>query len=104
MSLNSHTLDCRCEECHAAMFVDSKIETGKQYRWDYPVEFTTLDDYSAHRGQMVTVLRPCTFDEADVIWDKLATDSPEEIFDRMFKVQAADGWIGDAWESELVQP
>lgn len=97
----SHTLDCECEICHAQMFAGSAVKTGEQYRWDYPEEFTSLDDYSAHRGQIVTVLRPCTLDEADVVWDRVDASEPEQIMDRMFKVQAADGWIGDAWESEL---
>lgn len=79
----------------------SLIKTAKRYVFNYPVEFTSLDDYSAHRGQTVTVLRPCSVEEADILWDNWR-DQGEEIVDRMFKVRADDGWEGDAWESELL--
>lgn len=85
---------------HDEMFAASPIKVGQRYRFEYPVEFTSLDAYSKHRGQTVTVLRPCTANEADVLWDNWR-DQGDEIVDRMFKVQADDGWIGDAWESEL---
>jgi hypothetical protein len=89
------------EMTHEEMYAGSPIQVGKSYRFDYPVEFTSLNDYSAHRGEVVTVLRPCTADEADVLWDN-PNGTGDEIVDRMFKVQAADGWIGDAWEGELL--
>lgn len=93
------------EMTHEQMFAGSPIGVGRQYRFDYPDEFTSLDDYSAHRNQSVRVLRPCTENEADVIWDtpdyNNHPEKPPEIVDRMFKVQSDDGWIGDAWESEL---
>lgn len=86
---------------HAEAFSKSEIQIGKQYRWDYPEEFTSLDEYSSHRGQVVTVLRPCTEDEADVIWDDPDGTGKEIIVDRMFLVRCPDGWEGCAWESEL---
>ena len=87
---------------HEEMFAASPIIPGKSYRFNYPVEFTSLDDYSAHRGQAVIVERATTADEADVLWDKIdENDAQEQIMDRMFVVKAADGWIGQAWESEL---
>jgi hypothetical protein len=85
---------------HAEAMARSPIKPGAQYRFDYPYEFTSLDDYSAHRGAIVQVLRPCSADEADILWDTPNGDD-EEIVDRMFKVRADDGWEGDAWESEL---
>lgn len=69
------------------------IQIGQSYRFDYPVEFTTLLDYSAHRGQLVTVLRETTPDEAD----------PPEVSGggQMYWVVATDGWKGVADECEL---
>lgn len=69
----------------------SPIEIGKRYRFAYPEAFISLPNYTAHRGQTVTVRRYLNSDEAD---------STEE---QMFKVQADDGWTGDAWESELAE-
>ena len=85
---------------HAAIFAASPIIPGKQYRFAYPVEFTSLDEYSKRRGQTVTVLRACDPTEANVLWDDW-DGSGTQVADRMFKVQASDGWIGDAWETEL---
>lgn len=87
---------------HEEMFAGSPIKVGQRYTFDYPEEFTSLDAYSDHRGQSVIVVRPTTATEADVLWDKVDASVDEEIIDRMFVVQADDGWIGHAWESELV--
>lgn len=78
----------------------NNLEIGKAYIFDYSLEFTSLDDYSAHRRQAVTVLRQCTLDEAAQIWDDFGNGP--ECCDVMYKVKASDGWIGDAWDSELV--
>lgn len=86
---------------HEEMFANSPIKVGTSYRFDYPVEFTSLPEYSAHRGMTVTVIRPCREDEADVLWDDLDGNGNDTIVDRMFIVQAMDGWIGHAWETEL---
>lgn len=86
---------------HEEMFAGSRIVIGRAYRFDYPDEFTSLDAYSAHRGDTVTVERPCSLDEAGVIWDDPDNKGADEIVDRMFVVRANDGWIGHAWESEL---
>lgn len=83
------------------IMADSYIVIGERYKFAYPVEFTTLDDYSAHRGLVVTVIGPCSENEADFIWDDPEGVGKNRIVDRMFKVTAADGWCGDAWESEL---
>lgn len=72
-------------------------EVGRRYRFNYPPEFTTLPDYTAHAGAVVTVLREDT--ESDVLWDDLGQG--EQIVDRMYVVQAEDGWVGHAWHSEL---
>ena len=80
------------------MYAGSEIKIGATYRFDYPIEFVTLPEYSAHRGALVVVEKP---DEtSDVLWD--SPNGVEEIVDRMFLVRAvADDWIGHAWESEL---
>ncbi len=67
-------------------------EIGKIYVFAYPAEFTTLDDYTAHAGQEVKVIRALTQDEAE---------GPPEC-EQMYEVQADDGWIGHAWASELL--
>lgn len=86
---------------HEEMFADSPIKVGQRYKFAYPVEFVSLDDYSNHRGQIVSVLRPTRADEADVLWDQVDASEAEQIVDRMFVVVAPDGWEGQAWESEL---
>ena len=61
------------------------IEIGKSYL------FNTIDtELLKYDGQMVTVIRPLTEDEAD-------------IFDvgNMYKVRFADGYERDAFEDEL---
>lgn len=67
------------------------VEIGNHYKFNYPEEFTTLPEYSNHRGQTVKVLRKLTDEEAD------REEEP------MFKIQASDGWEGDAFESELIE-
>jgi hypothetical protein len=62
-------------------------------RFDYPEHFVTLPGYSAHRGQAVEVLRELV--------DGEEYDGPLAGLERMYRVRAADGWEGDAWESEL---
>ena len=66
----------------------SNIQNGKQYRFDYPKEFVTLPEYTAHAGQTVTVLK-CT---------QIGNQNEEA----MWQFVAADGWHGEAFESELV--
>lgn len=68
---------------------------GGRYIFAYPEEFSTLPDYSAHRGVVVTVLRKCTDKEADPIFED------GFVLDRMYQVKADDGWEGQAWDSEL---
>jgi len=58
-------------------------------KFHYPENFTTLPDYSEHRGQMVEVIRPLTRDEYTFEGEA------------MFLIRAADGWEGEAYRSEL---
>lgn len=68
------------------------VKIGGTYTFDYPAAFVTLPGYTAHAGQRVTVVRELRDgDEYD-----------REDGDRMYEVRAADGWIGHAWEGELV--
>jgi hypothetical protein len=60
---------------------------GQRVRFAYPIEFTTMPDYSAHRNQPVTV----TAEDKDCD-DECAP---------MFKIAADDGWTGTAWADEL---
>lgn len=88
---------------HEEMFNQSPIKVGMSYRFAYPDVFVSLPEYSNHRNQTVVVIRPCREGEADVLWDDLEGDGIEIIVDRMFVVQAQDGWIGHAWETELAE-
>jgi hypothetical protein len=67
---------------------------GSIKRFNYPAEFVTLPEYSAHRGQRVKVLRE--------LEDGKEYDGPLAGLERMYEVRAADGWVGHAWETELV--
>ena len=90
------------DTAHEEMFAASPIKIGFRYRFDYPVEFTSLDEYSKRRGETVLVVEPAPEMEADVLWDQVDTSEEYQIVDRMWRVRAADGWCGCAWESELV--
>ena len=68
------------------------VAIGAAYRFDYPSAFVTLPEYSAHRGQIVTVTRALTEAEAD--GDEVGP---------MFEIVAADGWVGHAFNDELVE-
>jgi len=58
-------------------------------KFNYPIEFTTLPDYSAHRGQLVEIVRQLTNDECD----------PE--CQPSYLIRASDGWEGCASADEL---
>lgn len=77
------------------MTYDNSIIIGRQYKFAYPVEFTTLEDYTAHRGQVVTVLSLADKSEHDP--DDYAPDE----YVPMFRVRAVDGWEGLADATEL---
>lgn len=64
-------------------------------RFNYPACFVTKPEYTAHAGQLVQVLRPCTADEAD---------GPDQDCEQMYLIRAKDGWEGHAFESELEFP
>lgn len=65
------------------------VRVGKQYVFCYPDEFTSLPEYTAHAGQVVTVLCQLSEEECD----------PE--CQPMWRIQASDGWIGAASDGEL---
>jgi hypothetical protein len=69
------------------------IKTPCFATFDYPAQYVTLADYTVHKGQTVEVLRACFKSEAD---------GPEVDCEQMYIIQAADGWQGQAFESELV--
>jgi len=65
------------------------IEIGKQYVFDYSKEFVTLLEYSKRRGQVV-------------IAESLIQEGNEDE-EAIYEIRAVeDGWIGEAFESELV--
>lgn len=66
------------------------IRVGDQVTFRYPEVFTSLPDYSAHRDHAVVVLR-------------MLTAGTEYDFegDPMYEIEAADGWRGHAFGSEL---
>lgn len=60
----------------------------------YPAAFITLPEYTAHTGQRVNVVRRLFAEEAD---------GPDRGCEQMYRIRAADGWEGDAFESELIE-
>lgn len=63
-------------------------EIGGQYRFKYP-NYGTPDgypEYTAHSGQVVTIIRKMTKEETDVV---------------MYEIEAKDGWRGNALAGEL---
>lgn len=84
---------------HDEIMAQSPIKVGYYYRFEYPDLFTTLSEYSNRRNHIVQVIRPCTEKEADILWDD--PEGNGTVVDRMFRIKAADGWEGSAWESEL---
>lgn len=76
-------------------------EPGTGFIFNYPKDFVSLPEYTAHAGQLVIIVRELT---DGVEYDNpksVNPDNSEEGSDRMFTVRAADGWEGCAWESEL---
>lgn len=61
--------------------------------FNYPVEFKSLPEYTAHSGCKVKIIRELI---DGVEYDR---DPDGEL---MYRVRAEDGWEGDAFESELV--
>ena len=64
----------------------------------YPEEFVTLLDYTAHAGQEVEVYAALEASKYEQPFED------DDGFERMFKIRAADGWEGQAFESELPYP
>lgn len=62
------------------------IAIGTRVRFNYPEMFTTLPEYTARAGDIVTVVQLLESDCED---------------DPIYKIRADDGWEGSAWESEL---
>ena len=71
--------------------MNAQIMKGRA-KFNSPTELVTLPEYTAHAGQVVQILRPCTRDEAD---------GPEQGEEQMYLIRADDGWLGHAFESEL---
>lgn len=67
-----------------------KIQPGTKARFNYPPEFTTMPDHTAHAGQIVTVLER-----------KADAEAAAGLNEYVYKIQAEDGWLGEAFESEL---
>ena len=67
------------------------VIVGEDYRFDYPKHLVTIPECTAHAGQTVKVTRQLTQEEAD----------QGEGMERMFEFEAADGFVGHAFESEL---
>lgn len=68
-----------------------RLVVGERRRFDYPKAFVTLPEYSARRGAVVTVVRVMRWPE-----------EYENLGDPMYEIRADDGWIGHAFESELL--
>jgi hypothetical protein len=69
------------------------VPNGARRRFAYPKEFVTMTDYGAHRGAVVTVLRPLRID------DECDLDQGP-----MYLIRADDGWEGWADEEEIKTP
>ncbi len=65
----------------------------KRAIFNYPKQFTTLPDYTAHAGQVVTIVRPLRSDGPDFEYDYEG--------ELMYLIRADDGWEGHAFDSEL---
>jgi hypothetical protein len=68
--------------------MDQKI--GKSFVFNYPQEFVTLPEYSEHRGHVVTIIG-------------LAEPGDEDT-EPVWTFRCADGWNGEAFDSELMPP
>ncbi len=67
------------------------IKIGNQYILNYP-DFGAPNgrsEYTAHSGQLVTVLSEVEVDE-------------EFADNRLYAVEATDGWTGQVWAEELL--
>ncbi len=62
---------------------------GKKAIFNYPIEFTTLPEYSKRRGRLVTIVRQLTLEECD------------EENQPMFEIKDNEGWTGHAFNDEL---
>ena len=67
-----------------------KVQIGNTYVFDYPKEFVTLPEYSKQRGKVVLV-------------ESLIQEGNEDE-EAMYQVRTVDeGWVGEAFESELLE-
>ena len=92
-ALVESTAGCGVEEGDGGWDALKDFQCPFNARFDYPEQFTTMPEYSAHRGQVVTVLRRANLQEAD---------GPEQGCDQMYWIRALDGWLGMAFSTELV--
>lgn len=67
-----------------------KRKLGAIYYFDYPQQFESLPDYTAHRGQQCRVVCELTPEAYDFGGG-----------DRMYLVQFNDGFLAHGWASEL---
>lgn len=75
------------------MALPDNIVIGATYRFDYPKHFVTLPELTARTMHECVVVRQLTQDEADQADD----------MERMFEIRFVDGFIAQAWASELVE-
>lgn len=74
---------------------------GTKWKFNYPRQFVSLPEYTAHAGQTVEIVR--------ALREGVEYDDPAVVLgeghgsDAMFEVRAPDGWTGHAWASELEQ-
>jgi len=73
----------------------NRVRSNGRYKFNYPSLFVTLPEYTAHAGQAVTVVRKLDAAQGD----NVEPDNAD--MECMYRIRAADGWEGDAFESEL---
>ena len=70
---------------------DPAYQAGDQLLFRYPLAYDDDDKgYREHSDQQITIVRSL-----------IHPDEYENLGDPMYRIRAADGWEGDAWESEL---
>lgn len=67
------------------------LNAGDKLTFRYPVAFTSLPEYSAHRDETVVLVGPFLVDG----------EAYDVEGDPMYEIEAADGWRGHAFASEL---
>ena len=71
------------------MNVTRQFNAGEQAIFKYSDDAAAPPDYAAHSGQVITILA-------------VRANAPiEGLSERRYDIRATDGWLGNAWESEL---